>query len=527
MIWEKYSRDLVSGFLRADGKKIVNGNGEEILLCGVGVGGWLLYEGYMWGIHTIQYSSPRGLSLLVRELCGSKYAKEFWKKFRANFLTHEDIKEIAKMGYNSIRVPLHWNMFLENEPEIIWKDEGFELMDKLLDWCEQEKIYVIPDLHASHGGHTGSNIDDSLDDYARMFKDKMSWDRTILLWTEFARRYADRWIIGGYDFLNEPIRSDEPPKWMPQGDLVPKLRQFYRELSASVRAVDKNHMFIYEGHNWASRTDIFDEIYDENMVIEPHRYWIDPVPENYTPFLKVSENLNKPIWLGESGENHKEWYAAMFPIAAKLGIGFCFWPYKRMAREDGCPAIIRQPENWQKVIDFTVGGARPEYDEAQKMFDELLENAKLENCKKSESVNAHIFRTVGATIKGQDYDKVESSAKNMHIYKLHPDAPNGKYHRNKFEWEDQTVDMSAEGFAYYTFFHFPQGAKLKVSLTAKEDSKVAFDYEGAPLGEFALNKSDEPQEITLTLPATQNEGAVKMSCADGCVTIHTLSLLNP
>jgi len=35
------------GFLKAEGIKIVNGEGEEIILKGMGLGGWMLQEGYM------------------------------------------------------------------------------------------------------------------------------------------------------------------------------------------------------------------------------------------------------------------------------------------------------------------------------------------------------------------------------------------------------------------------------------------------------------------------------------------------
>ncbi|HET7002494.1 MAG TPA: hypothetical protein VFI33_14325, partial [Puia sp.] len=35
------------GFLKADGERIINGNGENVLLRGIGLGGWMLQEGYM------------------------------------------------------------------------------------------------------------------------------------------------------------------------------------------------------------------------------------------------------------------------------------------------------------------------------------------------------------------------------------------------------------------------------------------------------------------------------------------------
>ena len=47
-VTEKMARSLVHGYLHADGTRIVNGDGEEILLCGMGIGNWLVPEGYMW-----------------------------------------------------------------------------------------------------------------------------------------------------------------------------------------------------------------------------------------------------------------------------------------------------------------------------------------------------------------------------------------------------------------------------------------------------------------------------------------------
>ncbi len=35
------------GFLKAQGKIVVNAKGEEVILRGMGLGGWMLQEGYM------------------------------------------------------------------------------------------------------------------------------------------------------------------------------------------------------------------------------------------------------------------------------------------------------------------------------------------------------------------------------------------------------------------------------------------------------------------------------------------------
>ena len=38
----------LSGFLKTEGRLIVNENNEKVILKGFGLGGWLVLEGYMW-----------------------------------------------------------------------------------------------------------------------------------------------------------------------------------------------------------------------------------------------------------------------------------------------------------------------------------------------------------------------------------------------------------------------------------------------------------------------------------------------
>ena len=73
---------MIKGFLHREGRKVVNGVGEEILLKGWGLGNWLLQEGYMWHIFSPRFDRPRRIEQVVEELAGKKYADTFWKKFR-------------------------------------------------------------------------------------------------------------------------------------------------------------------------------------------------------------------------------------------------------------------------------------------------------------------------------------------------------------------------------------------------------------------------------------------------------------
>ena len=230
----------VSGFLHTAGTELRNGREERVLLLGWGLGNWLLCEGYMWGFdgHP-QFDRPRRIEQTIRTLTGEKYAERFWANFRNQYITEADIALMAEMGCNSLRVPIASRLFLEEGPKARFLEEGFLLLDRLLDWCEKYDLYAFIDLHAAPGGQTGANIDDSTDDLCRLFIDDAQFECGLALWDEIARRYRDRWIVGGSDLLNEPIR---PPRFPGDTDLdvyIPRLKDFYEQAIERIRRHDQ------------------------------------------------------------------------------------------------------------------------------------------------------------------------------------------------------------------------------------------------------------------------------------------------
>ena len=139
----KFSRDRVKGFLHTDGRKMVNENGETVVLRGWGVGSWMNPEGFMIGGVPLfaevggfndfalprRFERGRTMETTVRELAGTAYAKEFAKKWYRSYLSEEDIRLMADMGYNSVRLPVSARLFLAEEPEIQWIEEGFAVLD--------------------------------------------------------------------------------------------------------------------------------------------------------------------------------------------------------------------------------------------------------------------------------------------------------------------------------------------------------------------------------------------------------------
>ena len=293
------SRDRVSGFLDTRGTRIVNGNGEEVLLTGWGLGNWLLAEGYMWlSGGAARFDRPRRIEAVVGELAGVDYAARFWQMFRDRYVTEADISLMADQGYNSVRIPLNARLFLAEGPGLRWLEEGFLLLDRCLDWCETHRLYAFLDLHGAPGGQTGANIDDSIDDQARLFMDPDNFQKGIALWEKLASRYRDRWIVGGYDLLNEPLRPVRFEGDPDQDVYLPELKAFYEKAIAAIRRVDTRHVITIEGHHWSTETDVFDRPYDDKMIIHFHRYGCLPDIGSYREFLDLSARMDKTTVAG-------------------------------------------------------------------------------------------------------------------------------------------------------------------------------------------------------------------------------------
>ena len=497
--FEKLSRERVSGFLRAKGREVVNGRGEPILLSGWGLGNWLLCEGYMWKAGE-RGDRPRRLEQVVRELAGSEYAEGFWRQFRKNYICRENILRMAQLGYNSVRLPIGWRVLMEEEPGIRWREEGFQLIDQLLSWCEEAGLYVFLDLHGAPGGQTGANIDDCIDDFPRLFTDRDSWDKAIALWGELARRYRDRWIVGGYDLLNEPLRPDDGRR--PCQYLLPRLRDFYVEAIAEIRKYDTAHLLSLEGSSWATDPAVFCQDYDDNMLIHFHRYAVLPDMRAYREFLELSERWQKPLWLCESGENLPEWFEALYPLGARLGIGYNIWPWKKMACKNS-PYSVRMPKNWEKFTAYTGGGPRPSYEEAQAMLDAYLHNMLLQNCEENPAVSASVRREPGCSVRATDFDEGGCrglcKAQALSGYRngtgmriIEPEVMPEKRFGFDCNWDAFKLALLPGEYAEYTFFAAKTGSAVRIEFKEGSAGAVEVFQDGRSLGIVSMGSGPLP-----------------------------------
>ncbi|MEU6074352.1 cellulase family glycosylhydrolase [Micromonospora sp. NPDC047074] len=381
----------MTGFLRRQGQQIVDGTGAPILLRGVGIGNWWLPEGYMWRFGDAA-ASPRAIEKVISDLIGPDDAVRFWRRYRDEYVSEADIARMAAEGWNSVRLPLNARYLMADDGT--FDEAAFGLVDRFMDWCRRHGVYVVVDLHGAPGGQTGTNIDDSPNNYPELFVSTDHQDATVRLWRELARRYRDEPIVAGYDLLNEPLPRDFQYKYPRE------LVALYKRLIAEIREIDPDHMIILEGSNWARNWSIFDELWDDNVLLQFHKYWNSPDRDQIQEYLDKRAELDVPIYMGEGGENNNGWYQASSQLYEDHDISWNFWTWKKLSKRNS-PATIREPADWQKIVDYVHGGERPDRETARRAFDEFLDNLALDRCDyRTDVVNA-VMRRAPLRLEGE------------------------------------------------------------------------------------------------------------------------------
>lgn len=174
-------------------------------------------------------------------------------------LTESDIQWISSQSFNVLRAVLFWHQWEPIEGQI---EESYftNYLDKMIDWCEQYRIYVILDMHqAGWSPHFGGygfpdwscDTYATTDDFALAFwrnegQAASTRQKYIENWQYIANRYKNRGgVIAGYELFSEPYVYDS--KHETQDEIAPKIMEFFdKELAPAIREVDPDTIIFYD-----------------------------------------------------------------------------------------------------------------------------------------------------------------------------------------------------------------------------------------------------------------------------------------
>ena len=372
------------GYFSVDGTEILDGSGEPIVMKGMGLGGWLLPEGYMLHISTPGTDGPTGIRNQMIDLVGEANTDRFFEVFTEKYVQEKDIEAIKEWGFDHIRIPFHYRLFYNPEMDE-WDEDGFELLDTFLEWCRENDLAVLLDMHAAPGAQSEGGIADS-DGEARLWTEPDKyWPQTIKIWREIARRYNDDPIIMGYDLINEPVVPD---------DIASDLADLYTRIINAVQPISPNHLFFLEGNYWATS---FDEHlrdisnHKDNIVYAFHHYWKGPDQGAIQYLLNLRSEDQVPLYLGETGENSNAWFYALTKLVEEHGIGINWWTHKKIETTTS-PLSSPFAPGYEPVIEYWRGqGPEPSAEAAARGLLAMAQNLELDSARVNRGLLAAFF----------------------------------------------------------------------------------------------------------------------------------------
>jgi len=367
------------GYTTRGDRIIDRATGAPVHLIGFGLGGWLLPEGYMWGLRALD--RPWQFERAIEDLIGPDDAAEFWRRYHDNYVTEEDVRAMAAMGVNSLRPALLASRLMPNgqpeSPPYAFSDEGFRFLDSLVTWSTRHRVGIIWDMHGAPGAQNAENISDS-DGEARLWTEPdVYWPRLRALWRRIAERYAGNPYIIGYDLLNEPLLRRY------EGIDAADLRTLYVQLTQTIREVDQSGIIFVEGDDWAQNFRMLEPIdWDPHLVLAFHTYPPTVSAQGLAPWDSLRVRYGVPLWHGETGEVEAPFdrNRESTTFLRSANVGWSWWTHKKIARETQpwhCPPT----QGFQRILDYWQERAtRPTAEQARQWLFDQAEKVNSRYC---------------------------------------------------------------------------------------------------------------------------------------------------
>lgn len=353
-----------NSMVHQSGRAIVDGRGQPLKLRGVNLGGWLLWEGWIFGDG---FSSQTAIEKKLSKLVGPDEVNRLRAEICDGYITEADIARISALGFNCVRVPMRWRLLQNGQ---------WPVLDRLIDNCAKHGVYAVLDLHSAPGGQSDWFTCDPENGRGELWSSPEDQQLTVSLWKEIAQRYRDRTAVAGYDLINEPSA--------PGG---PALTDLYQRIITAIRSVDTNHLIILEGNKLATDFSIFPHPLTANQAYSFHIYnWFgDDRKRRLAQYRALSVSQDVPIWCGEFGENNYAMIhstAQMFDAPENGVSGWTFWTWKRAPAGHPGLVTVTLPADWQQVIRWAGSPLRraPSREQALEGFKEFLTAVRLDNC---------------------------------------------------------------------------------------------------------------------------------------------------
>ncbi|KAH7311607.1 glycoside hydrolase superfamily [Stachybotrys elegans] len=278
--------------------------------------------------------------------------------------TEDDIKEIAWIGLNTIRIPVGFWIY----EDLVWDSEyyprgGLPYLDRLVGWCKKHGIYVIIDLHGAPGSQSPNEQFTGHSIPVPEFYTAENYERALKFLERMTNRIhtnANYTTVGMLQVLNEPVRTaafrdkaaDMIENFYPQA----YQRITDMEESLSVAKADRLHIQ-FMGTSWGAGNPREYLPSTEMAFFDAHRYLsfdnsITPMNKNGYITTACQDHMGQDVVVGEWSlsvnstlrntaefryQGQETWYRAYWAAQAEAferSDGWLFWSWKCDGTED-------------------------------------------------------------------------------------------------------------------------------------------------------------------------------------------------
>lgn len=193
------------------------------------------------------------------------------------FITEKDVETVASWGADHVRIPVDYDLVEDKEGN--YKEDGFDYIQRAIDWCGKYGLNMVLDVHKTFG--YSFDIGENEEGF---FENEKYQERFYRLWEEFARRYSKYEERLVFELLNEVTDKSYSDKW---NEISYKCIERIRKIAPTIK--------ILVGGYWNNSPEAVKDLampYDENIVYNFHDYdplvfthqgasWIPDMPADY------------------------------------------------------------------------------------------------------------------------------------------------------------------------------------------------------------------------------------------------------